>query len=448
MYGTTDIDQGLSRMGPPVVWKSADFVHWSFEGNLVPQIDWSKPYTFTDARGKTHTGYFRYWAPGKPIYRGGKYYLFPTIVKPDESLGAYAMVADKPEGPFACVNGDGLYFNEPDKAANEAKPIVNDIDLEILTDDDGRDYAFWRRRNAAIIGANWELQKGSQTTIKTKRSGYSEGPFAFKRQGIYYYAYTLSGNANYCYAYMMSKAKPLGGYNTPAGEDIFVHTDTLTGVWGPGHGNVFSQGDDHYYFAFLEYGEGGTTRQVFVNELHFNADGSIVPLKPDFNGVGALAKSAAFTNNLALAAKATASSHRPDKVITAQVEANPANPGANGSTKRQLSRTFYYTADKAVDNQNGTRWMAADTDTQPWYQLDFGAVKNLKTCYLYFVNPTLGHSWTLEKSTDGRHWQKVNAGLATAVIRSPEQVNTIGKARYLRVNITAGAAGLWEVAVY
>lgn len=32
LYGTTDIDEGLKGMGPPVVWKSKDFVNWSFEG--------------------------------------------------------------------------------------------------------------------------------------------------------------------------------------------------------------------------------------------------------------------------------------------------------------------------------------------------------------------------------------------------------------------------------
>ena len=31
LYGTSDIDRGLEEMGPPVVWKSKDFVNWSFE---------------------------------------------------------------------------------------------------------------------------------------------------------------------------------------------------------------------------------------------------------------------------------------------------------------------------------------------------------------------------------------------------------------------------------
>ena len=36
-YATTDgYGRGLETSGPPVVWKSKDFVHWSFEGTYFP----------------------------------------------------------------------------------------------------------------------------------------------------------------------------------------------------------------------------------------------------------------------------------------------------------------------------------------------------------------------------------------------------------------------------
>jgi len=47
--------------------------------------------------------------------------------------------------------------------------------------------------------------EGPEISIPTKRIGYSEGRVLFKRNGIYYYFYTLSGGANYAYAYMMTK---------------------------------------------------------------------------------------------------------------------------------------------------------------------------------------------------------------------------------------------------
>ena len=36
-YATTDgYGRGLDTSGPPVVWKSTDFMHWSFEGVCFP----------------------------------------------------------------------------------------------------------------------------------------------------------------------------------------------------------------------------------------------------------------------------------------------------------------------------------------------------------------------------------------------------------------------------
>src|SRR5580704_17596057 len=61
LYATTDIDRGLSAAGPPVVWKSKDFLNWSFDGILIPGVQWGK---------------IRYWAPGKVVQRHGVYYLY------------------------------------------------------------------------------------------------------------------------------------------------------------------------------------------------------------------------------------------------------------------------------------------------------------------------------------------------------------------------------------
>ena len=52
-YATTDgYGRGLETSGPPTVWKSKDFVNWSFEGNYFPAAADQK-----------------YWAPSKAIKR-------------------------------------------------------------------------------------------------------------------------------------------------------------------------------------------------------------------------------------------------------------------------------------------------------------------------------------------------------------------------------------------
>lgn len=67
------------------------------------------------------------------------------------------------------------------------------IDAEVFIDDDGRAYMYWAQRGAARLKADMVTLDPDMTIIKTKRDGYSEGPFMVKRKGIYYYLYTLGG---------------------------------------------------------------------------------------------------------------------------------------------------------------------------------------------------------------------------------------------------------------
>jgi beta-xylosidase len=455
LYATTDINHGLSMAGPPVVWKSADMVNWSFRGTLINGIDWSKPYAYTDSKGVQKTGYFRYWAPGKVLYRDKKYYLYVTIVKPDESLGTYALTANKPEGPFTFANGKSVYFNQPDSVQYEAKPVAPDIDGDPFIDDDGSAYLFWRRRKAAKLSTDWLTLEGPTVDIPTSHGGYSEGPLVFKRKGIYYYLYTLSGSANYCYGYMMSKTGPLGPYEAPpAGPDVFMSSDIDAGVWGPGHGNILNlPGTDDYIFTYLEFVEGSTTRQVFANRLYFNEDGTIKPVKVDLNGVGYIGAKSDKRNNLALKATATASSNVADKISKEQIETNPAavkninGRPSPGPTVKTATRTFTYQPQNVADANYGTRWIADAADKAPWLMLDLGKVQSIKTCEIYFVLPALGHEWALEHSIDGKHWETVGQQ-QDPTIHAPEVVKGIGKARYLRVHILTGMAGIWEMRVY
>lgn len=446
LYGTTDIDQGLDKMGIPVVWKSKDFVNWSFEGTIMEGIDWCNPYSFTDSDGKEKSGYFRYWAPGVALERDGKYYLFTTIVKPEGSDYTYLLVADRPEGPFRFVEGEGLFA--PELAHKDAKPVVYDIDGDPFVDEDGSAYLYWRRRKATKLSANWTEPEGAEVTINTKRNGYSEGPVMFKRAGIYYYIYTLSGHQNYMNAYMMSKEGPLTNFYAPAGNDVFLFSSIAEDVWGPGHGNVYhDKAQDAYYFAYLEYSEGGTTRQVFVNKMEFNADGTIKTMRPDRKGVGYLGKNQEQRVNLALGSTVTASSAKSEKLVEVKIESEPNQPKPNKESVKDASRNFTYEAANAVDGYNGTRWMADENDRTPWLMIDLGKKVNLTECQLAFAHPAQGHAWELQKSNDGVNWE-VCARQSERVARSPHIAQSIGKTRYLRVLIQEGSAGLWQVKVY
>ena len=413
-YATTDgYDNGLKTSGPPVVWTSKDFVHWSFNGYLFPS-----------ALGQL------YWAPSKVVPAHGKYFLYPTI-----NGFMYPAVADKPTGPFKLATGvDSFYkpFTNATllKSSNPKGP--EGIDAEIFIDKDQQAYLYWQRRMAAKMNTDMISVDTSSMTIPTKRKGYSEGPIFFERKGIYYYLYTLAGDEKYQYAYVTSKQSPMGPFDFPK-QDIITTTNYATGVYGPGHGNVFNiPGTDDYYIAYLEFSRASTNRQTYVNKLEFNEDGSIKPVSLHLNGVGAL-KQMRQATALAIVSS-TASSIREDLVIKPMRDS-------------LFKRTESFKSSFAFDHANGSRWMANSTDQSAWLMADLGKVQEIRKSALYFVRPTAGHAYLLESSLDGKEWKKIG-GHDDLKIQSPHEDQFKIKARYLRVKINKGLAGVWEWEIF
>lgn len=424
MYATSDVGDlktDLSFSGNPVVWKSKDFVNWSFEGICFPGIDWHK---------------YKYWAPGRVIEKNSKYYLYVTA----EGL-THLAVGPSPEGPFQFMNGPENYTG-----IERNSMVVDDIDGCPFIDDDGKAYIFWRKRKAAQLTNDLQKTQGETITIPTNRQGYSEGPFMFKRKGIYYYFYTLSGYSDYQYAYTMSKNSPLGPFEAPE-NDVVLSTNLQEKIWGPGHGFAFNpKNTDDWIFVYLEYGIGGTSRQIYANRMKFNADGTIKPLKLDRKGVGPIAK-VNHPKPLDLSkAKVTASSSREPLVVEARRGGDPKYLFVH-LPDTLPTRTHTFSAQNAIDNSNYTEWWGAPNDTQKWWQIDFGKAKKIERCEIFFAHPTLGHAFIVEKSLDGKNWQTALEEKERA-IRSPHIAKEIGETRFLRVRIQEGTPAIWEVKLY
>ncbi|PTY03111.1 glycosyl hydrolase family 43 [Verrucomicrobia bacterium LW23] len=411
LYATTDgWGRHLSTSGTPVVWKSKDFVNWSFEGSIFPDNFQAK-----------------FWAPSTLLPYKGRYYLFPTL---DGKITA--VVADAPEGPFRTLDGKDIF---PDSGW-QPFPIdqKSSIDAEVFIDDDGQRYMTYSRRRIVKLKDDLSGPEGPVVTVDTGENAYSEGPFLFKRNGIYYYLYTLGGNEVYAYAYMMSRTSPLGPWTIPA-DKIIAKTNHQTGVFGPGHGCFFHpQGSEDWYFIHLEYGRGSTNRQVYAQKLTFNADGTIQPINITSQGVGALRPTVEKMPNLAIGCTATASSTHPDERI---------KPNAD----KTLDRVESFLPTWATDDSNGSRWMAADKDPSPWWQIDLGKPRPITRTEAYFVKPAAGHAYKLEWSLDGATWQPYG-GHEDVILRSPHRDAKAVTARYLRLTVLKGTPGLWEFRVY
>ena len=230
----------------------------------------------------------------------------------------------------------------------------------------------------------------------------------------------------------MSKVSPMGPFEFPK-QDIVSTTDYKKGVFGPGHGCVFSpEGTDDYYFAYLEFGRRSTNRQTYVNRLEFNEDGTIRPVELTLEGVGALRKV-----------------KREKKIKVDTIYASSiAEPLHIKPMKDTLCRrTEYFVPAFAADGANGSRWMAADRDNESWIVADLGTTRKVRRSEVYFVRPTAGHAYLLEGSSDGKVWEACG-GHEDIRIQSPHTDAPGKKYRYLRIKISEGVKGIWEWNIY
>ncbi|MBO5024788.1 MAG: family 43 glycosylhydrolase [Bacteroidaceae bacterium] len=410
-FATTDgYGRGLDTSGPPVVWTSDNFVDWSFDGIYFPSAEKQK-----------------YWAPSKLAEKNGRYYIYPTI-----NAYMYPAVSDTPTGPFRLAKGEDKFELPYTKGATLIDgDDVGGIDAEVFVDDDGSAYMFWGRYHVARLKEDM-VTLDSVTVIPTPHREYSEGPVFFKRKGIYYYLYTLDGDENYHYAYMMSRESPLGPWEYPD-NNIIAETDSTAGVFGPGHGCVFNPNNtDDYYFVYLEFGRRSTNRQTYVNRMDFNDDGTIKPIQLNLTGVGAIAGKRSEKTLAPL--HVSASSVRSPLFI--EYMKNP-----------DFKRTEYFYPSFAFDSMNGSRWMPASGEAESWIMADFGKLVNIERSAIYFVRPTSIHNYRFETSLDGVNW-KILQSPDNGKIKAPANNLINDCVRFLRVTIINGEPGIWEWKVY
>jgi hypothetical protein len=112
-----------------------------------------------------------------------------------------------------------------------------------------------------------------------------------------------------------------------------------------------------------------------------------------------------------------------------------------------LNRTETYQPQNAFDQSNGTRWMAAPTDSLAVITMDLGYARKINKLDAYFVKPTAGHAYKLEYSTNGKTWKHCG-GHSDVRLQSPHTDNFSVTARFFRITFLKGVPGLWEVKVY
>lgn len=250
-------------------FSSSDLVHWTDHGVSlsVSQLSWADNYA---------------WAPDA-AYKNGKYYLvFPagTGEKNRENpnlstkwMGIGIAESDSPTGPFKDRIGAPLWRT----------PYANDPALFI--DDDGKAYLY-----AHASGANYHVAEMSEDmrSLKTPLQkmdmrGYEpkmEGPWVFKRKGLYYFTMP-EGNRVLTY-YTASTPKGPWKYHGVIMEEEGGSNNHHSIVEYKGQWLLF-------YHRWLETPESSCNRKqrhVAAEYLHFNDDGTIQPVRRTAQGVG------------------------------------------------------------------------------------------------------------------------------------------------------------------
>ena len=266
------------------VYSTIDMVNWTDHGEAMPRtaFSWGREGTC--------------WA-SQCVERDGSYYWYMCLSKPNDWRHYIGVgKSDKPSGPF--------------KDARK-QPIIDtgaggDIDPTVFIDDDGQAYLYWgnnklyyaKLRNNMLlldtsIGKNGLVEVPlteeafggvkENDKIAIGNDCYEEGPWLDKRGDTYYLMYAAGGVPEHI-SYSTSSS-PTGPW-TYRGQ---VMTQQNTGSF-TNHSGMVHYKDKDYFFYHTGWapGGGGYNRSMSVEEMHFNADGTIQPITATHQGVKAL----------------------------------------------------------------------------------------------------------------------------------------------------------------
>ena len=244
------------------VFSSENLTDWTDHGVIVSQekVPWGKP-----------DGYSM-WAPDC-VQKNGKYFFyFPNGPKTGRGFAVGVAISDSPEGPFTL----------------EPEPIkgVMGIDPCVLLDDDGQQYIYWAGgpMRGARLKDNMKELDGPVTMMEGLPDGFKEGPFAFKRNGLYYltFPWVRQEKGTETLAYATSNS-PLGPWDFRG----IIMAEHANKCWTNHHSLVEYKGQWYlFYHTNFFLPKDDKRRSVCIEKLTFNADGTIQEVKQTMRGVG------------------------------------------------------------------------------------------------------------------------------------------------------------------
>ncbi|MBN2596955.1 MAG: family 43 glycosylhydrolase [Marinifilaceae bacterium] len=263
------------------VFSSDNLVDWTDEGVI---IDLKKDVSWANRNA---------WAPcivEKKIDGQYKYFYYFTAA---QKIGV--AVADNPTGPFV-DSGKALIDKKP-------KGITNgqEIDPDVFTDPKtGKSYLYWGNGYMAAAELNDDMVSINEKTTKLMNvdNTYREGSYVIYRNGTYYFMWSEDDtrSPNYKVRYATSDS-PMGKLTIPE-NNIVIRQDKDQEIYATGHNSAIQiPGKDEWYLVYHRFTRpkgitmgraGGFHREVCIDKLEFDADGSIKEVKPTLSGIDAV----------------------------------------------------------------------------------------------------------------------------------------------------------------
>jgi beta-xylosidase len=212
-----------------------------------------------------------------------KYYYYFTA---GQKIGV--AVADDPAGPFKDA-GKPLIDKLPDGVRGG-----QNIDPDVFTDPKtGKTYLYWGNAWMAVCELNDDMVSIKPNTTEILISGsefFSEGSYVFYRNGYYYFMWSKNDTRSPDYQVRYVRSTSPTGPIDPSKGEIILSKDANKGIFATGHHSVLQiPGKDEWYIVYHRFKrpggiymgpEAGYNREVCIDKLEFNEDGSIRKVIP------------------------------------------------------------------------------------------------------------------------------------------------------------------------
>jgi hypothetical protein len=259
-------------------FSSNNLVDWKDEGvilNLPTDVSW----------GTTSA-----WAPTiveRKVNGQYKYFYYFTAA---QKIGV--AVSNNPTGPFV-DSGSALVSSLPSGVSGGQQ-----IDPDVFADPvSGKYFLYWGNGYMACVELNDDMVSVKTPSVKilTPNSTFREGTEVAYRKGKYYFFWSDDDtrNENYRVRYATS-ASPTGPLTIPS-NNLVIAKDADKGIYATGHNCVLQiPGKDEWYIVYHRFNRpkgitmgdaAGFNREVCIDKLEFNADGSIKQAQPTLKGI-------------------------------------------------------------------------------------------------------------------------------------------------------------------